>query len=420
MRFELKALLRHASDLQRATSLEELLRTTHDSIRAVTRYRNSWISLFDTEQHVRVLRAGDAAQKNVSHYPLLPRAGDALLEELSRARDPVVVIDARLDPRPNPDVVKALDNRTIVEVPMHSGEGLLGALGVGTYGDEGVLIPSDSELEHLELFAAQLGNAMERIQLLEAHARDVDERHVLERHLEGLQRGELLGLLASGVAHELNNNLAIVTSSLRSLDGSVLSPDDREALKDSLDAADKAIDVVSGFRTLGRLNPSRCEEIDLNARVKAALKMVRASVPKGILVEHQAGPAPYVAGDPEQLEHALASLVIHARDSLGSRGVIRVRVGEQHFDEGFCATHRWARPGRFARVTVQDTGPGLPSEVVERISDPLFLKSLGSSLSVGLAVVSRVVQHHDGLVCCESVPGDGTRLHVYLPATTGT
>ncbi|HEY1087326.1 MAG TPA: ATP-binding protein, partial [Archangium sp.] len=155
-------------------------------------------------------------------------------------------------------------------------------------------------------------------------------------------------------------------------------------------------------------------------RVKAALKMVRASVPKGIRVEHQEGLAPLVAGDPEQLEHALASLLIHARDALGSHGVINVRVDAQELDEGFCERNHWARPGRYARVTVHDTGPGLPSEVVERISDPLFLKSLGSSLSVGLAVVSRVVQHHDGLVCCESVPGDGTRLHVYLPATTGT
>jgi signal transduction histidine kinase len=416
MRFELKALLRHASDLQRATSLEGLLRTTHDAIRSVTRYRNSWISLFDDEHHVRVLRAGDAAQKNVSHYPLLPRAGDALLAELSRAHDPVVVIDARLDPRPNPDVVKALDNRTIVQVPMHSGEGLLGALGVGTYGDEGVLIPSDSELEHLELFAAQLGNALERIQLLEAHARDVDERHALERHLEGLQRGELLGLLASGVAHELNNNLAIVASNLRSLNRSTLCLDDREALKDSLDAADKAIEVVSGLRTLGRLHPSRCDEIDLNARVEAALKLVRASVPKGIRVEHQPGSAPYVAGDPEQLEHALASLLIHARDSLGDRGVIRVCVDEQHLDEGFCATNRWARPGRFARITVQDTGPGLPAEFVERISDPQFLESVGPSVNVGLVVVARVVQHHAGLISCDSAPGDGTQFHVYLPA----
>lgn len=416
MRFELQALLQHAGELQRATSLEGLLRTTHEAIRAVTRYRNSWISLFDAEHHVRVLRAGDAAQKGLSHFPLLPRGGDALLAELAISNGPVVVIDARVDPRPNPEVVKTLGNRTIVHVPMHSGPRLLGALGVGTYGEEGVLPPSDSELEHLELFAAQLGSALERTQLLEAHARDVEERHALERHLESLQRGELLGLLASGVAHELNNNLAVVASNLRSMDRSALCPDDAEALEDSLCAATQAIDVVSGLRTLGRLHPSRCDEIDLNARVEAALKLVRASVPKGIRVEHQPGPAPYVAGDPEQLEHALASLLIHARDAVGTRGVIHVRVDEQCFDEGFCAEHRWARPGRWARVTVQDTGPGLPSEVVERISDPLFLKSMGSSLSVGLAVVSRVVQHHDGLVCCESAPGDGTRLHVYLPA----
>ena len=413
----LQAVLRHAGELQRITRLSDLLRVTHEALCGVTRYRHSWLALFDPDdpEHLRIVQIEGAMQAKVlSDYPLVPRKGDAMLAELELGRAPVVVLDAPADPRTNKVIVAALGNRTIINVPMPGGTALLGALGVGTFGDEGVLAPTDRELEALTIYAIQLGGAVERIRLLDEKAQEFQERRSLERHLEALERMELLGMLASGVAHDLNNTLAVISSSLGSLDLPTLSEDDREAVSDSRTAAARAIEVVGQLQALGRPRPGRREDVDLNARVTSTLRLVRSSIPHAVALHHEAGVAPLVAGDPAQIEHALANLVINARDAVAGRGTIRIQVDEQQLDGSFAREHRWARPGRFARVLVHDTGAGLPPEVLARLSDPLFVREPASGL--GLAVVSRVVHQHDGLLCCESKPGAGTTFGLYLPA----
>ena len=92
-----------------------------------------------------------------------------------------------------------------------------------------------------------------------------------------------------------------------------------------------------------------------------------------------------------------------------------VRVNDVRLDEGFALSTGWARAGHFARVCVRDSGPGIPPDVIDRIYDPLFTtKPQGTGL--GLAVVSRVVQQHQGLIRCKTAVGQGTTFEVYLPA----
>jgi signal transduction histidine kinase len=116
-----------------------------------------------------------------------------------------------------------------------------------------------------------------------------------------------------------------------------------------------------------------------------------------------------------QVDQVLANLVLNARDAVGPAGLIRIGVDEQVLSAEFAGAHPWARPGRFGHVSVSDDGCGIPPEHLERIFDPLFsTKSRGTGL--GLAVVSRVVQQHAGLIHCDSTPGCGTTFDLYLPA----
>ena len=305
-------------------------------------------------------------------------------------------------------------NRTIINIPMTLGDRTIGALGLGTFGDEGILAPTEGELDGLVIYAMQLAAAVERVRSAEAHQRIERERHSLQRQLESLQRVELMAVLASGVAHDLNNLLAVILSNLTGIDPTPLG-DDAEALRDSLDAASRSRDVIRQLLALGRPQAPHREHVDLNARITSTLQLVKAAIPRGVVVTQERGPMMRVDGDPVQLDQALANLIINARDAVGDSGAIIVGLDDVLLDEGFALSTGWAKPGRFARVCVRDTGPGIPPDVIDRIYDPLFTtKPQGTGL--GLAVVSRVVQQHQGLLRCKTAVGQGTTFEVYFPA----
>jgi signal transduction histidine kinase len=407
-------ILRHASELQRATTLAALMAVTERAVGELTRYRHFWLGIFepDGSPFIRVLDASTSQKKAAAELSdLVPTEGDQMVAEIKAGRSVVVVVDAETDPRTNKDMVKLFKNRTIINVPMMLGDTLIGALGVGTFGDEGVLAPTTAETDSLTIFGMQLAAAYNRVGTFNQQQRLESERRRLERQLEALERVELMGVLASGVAHDLNNFLTVVLSNLGTLQ---VAPTDREALADSIEAAKRSRDVVSQLLSLGRSQTNR-EWVDVNGRLRSTLALVRSSIPSGVTVHHDESPASLVEADPIQLDQAFANLIINARDAVGMRGMITLKVDGVRLDEATVRNAPWARAGTFTRVCVNDTGPGIDPVVLERMYDPLFTtKPDGTGL--GLAVVSRVVRQHDGLLNCRSVLGKGTTFEVYLPA----
>lgn len=394
-----------------------LVEVTERAVRALSRYRHSWLCIFDQNDPnlVRVLGTSqDIKERVLEQIPVFPVAGDAMLAEILAAGNVVVVLDAPDDPRTNKAIVAKVQNRTIVNVPLRLGDRITGALGVGTFADEGILAPTEAELDALLIYAMQLASAFERVRAAELRQRHERERHRLQRQLESLQRVELMAVLASGVAHDLNNLLSVILSNLQGIDPTPLG-EDAEAITDALEAARRSRDVTRQLLMLGRAQSPHREHLDLNARISSTLQLVKAAIPRGVVVTQERGPLLRVDGDPVQLDQALANLIINARDAVGESGAITVGLDDVSLDESFATSTGWARSGHFARVRVRDTGPGIPPDVVERIYDPLFTtKPQGTGL--GLAVVSRVVQQHQGLLRCETAVGAGTTFEVYLPA----
>ncbi|WP_309672720.1 ATP-binding protein [Gemmatimonas sp.] len=416
MSINLKAVLRHASALQRATTLSELVALTWSAVRSETRYRTAWLALVEPADpaHFRVVQVEGSMQELVlERCPKVAIAGDAMLHELIEGKAPVLVLEAAADPRTNKAMVAALGNRTILNVPMVLGPVVVGALGVGTFGDEGVLAPTDDEVEALVILATQLAGAITRMSLLDAQRQDTERRQRLERHLESLQRVELMGVLAAGVAHDLNNYLTVAQANLGLLELS--STDTDHGLVDAaMQATQRASDVVRQLLSLGRAQSLNRERVDLQARVAGTVRLVRSSMPANVTLTRELGGAPPVIGDPVQIEQALANLLINAREAVGNAGAITIGVHERVLNEEFVRAQSWARTGRFACVSVSDTGAGIPADVLPSIYDPLFsTKTIGTGL--GLAVVSRVVQQHAGLIHCESTLGHGTRFELYFP-----
>ena len=214
-------MLRHASVLQRATTLRELIDLTLEAVRSVTRYRTAWLAVQEPEDpgFLRVVQVdGPLSDLVLETCPRITVAGDAMLEAVLEGGSPVVVLDAPSDPRTNKAIVAALGNRTIINVPLAAGTVVVGTLGVGTFGGEGVLAPTAHELESLVILGTQLAGAIVRLRLLERQRQDAANRVALERQLESLQRVELMGVLAAGVAHDLNTYLTVVLANLDGLD----------------------------------------------------------------------------------------------------------------------------------------------------------------------------------------------------------
>ena len=416
MTIDLNAVLRHASALQRATTLRELVELTWNAVRSETRYRTAWLALVEPEdpEHFRVVQVEGAMQELVlARCPKVAIAGDAMLHELIEGKAPVLVLEASDDPRTNKAMVAALGSRTILNVPMALGPVVIGSLGVGTFGDEGVLVPSEAEVESLVVLATQLAGAITRMSLLDAQRQEAERRQQLERQLEALQRVELMGVLAAGVAHDLNNYLTAAQANLGLLELSAAHAD-LGVVDAALHATQRARDVVQQLLSLGRAQSPHRELVNVQSRVASTVRLVRSSMPASVTLTHQDGAAPPVHGDPVQIEQALANLLINAREAVGQSGTIVIGVSERVLGDDFVRTNAWARAGRYACVHVIDSGAGIPAEVLPRIYDPLFsTKTVGTGL--GLAVVLRVVQQHVGLIHCESTPGAGTRFELYFP-----
>lgn len=415
MALSVEAVLKHSSDLQQARSIGDLMRVTGAAVRALTRYRTAWVAWFDDdEKHVRIM-AVTGGHASWESTPVIPRSADAMLEEIATGGHPVVVADARTDARTNKEQVARFGNRTLVNIPVVLGGRVRGALGTGSFGDEGVVEPTLEELEALVVFGSQLAPAFDRVKALEAQERAEKQNRDLQGHLESLQRVELMGVLAAGVAHDLNNLLAVVLMSLDSIDRSKLG-DDADALADATKAIDRMRDIAQQLLQLGRRESGPHSTVDLVQKVATTIELVRPSLPPAVTVVQEHEGTPSVDGDAVQLEQALANLVINARDAVGVQGCITLQVDEPVLDPVSASKVRGGRPGRFARVRVSDDGPGIPVELQERVFDPLYTtKPTGTGL--GLAVVSRIVEQHHGFLSVDSSPDAGTCFSMYLPAT---
>ena len=172
-------LLRFASALQRAASYEELLARTLEEVRAVPGSQHAWLFVADdaSVDSMRLIgMAGPIRSMAWAVAPVLTVKGDAMLEEIVAGDHPVVIEDARTDPRTDKQIVEQLGNRTIINIPLRLVDKPFGAFGTGTFGDEGCRAPSPADLDYLVGMATQLAVAAGRL------------RFEVDRHTEAALR----------------------------------------------------------------------------------------------------------------------------------------------------------------------------------------------------------------------------------------
>ena len=253
---------------------------------------------------------------------------------------------------------------------------------------------------------------------LDGVARDITGRRQLEDQLRVSQKMEAVGTLAGGIAHDFNNILAAIKTTV---EATLLDVEADDVVREDLTQIDAMVDRAAALTrqllAFGRRQVLDPRAVDLDALIANIMSMLQRILGEDIrLVMRPASTATTVLADPGQLEQVLVNFCTNARDALPDGGELALITERVIIDDDFCATHPWARPGDYVRLTVSDTGTGMDAATQARIFEPFFTtKELGRGTGLGLAMVYGIVKQHGGLIHVYSEVGKGTTFRVYLP-----
>jgi PAS domain S-box-containing protein len=261
------------------------------------------------------------------------------------------------------------------------------------------------------------------VQDITARKKTEEEQARAEAQLRQAQKMESLGTLAGGIAHDFNNILGVIVGYTEialweSPEGSGL----RTSLQEVLRAANRATDLVKQILAFSRQREQEKKPVQLGLIVKEALRMLRASLPSTIEILSDVDTKTVALVDPTQIHQVLMNLCTNAAHAMQENGgVLSARLTDGYLGPESIPPHSGLQPGPHVRLTVQDTGHGIPAAVLDRIFDPFFTtKEPGVGTGLGLAVVHGIVKSHGGAIEVKSSIGEGTTFHVLLPAVEST
>ncbi len=246
------------------------------------------------------------------------------------------------------------------------------------------------------------------------------EKQQLERQLQQAHKMEALGQLTAGIAHDFNNILAgVLGYSALALDRYV--PDKSGKLAEYLQevqiAGMRARDLIANLMVYSRSGNIERQPVLLGALAREVATSLKSTLPPDVEFDLKLEqPESTILADSARLHQIVMNLLINARDASGSRGRIELTVRATDARGVLCSACHALADGPFVELTVRDSGPGIPPNVLSRIFDPFFTtKPVGKGTGMGLSVVHGVVHECGGHIVVESAPGGGTAMRVLLP-----
>ena len=249
--------------------------------------------------------------------------------------------------------------------------------------------------------------------------RDISKRKQWEKRMRQARKIEALSTLASGIAHQFNNILAIIRGytelSLDSLtEESVLSRN----LQQVLDASDRARGLVNQILIFSQQAREGQRALEISSVIKASLQLLQSSWPSNIeLRQDIQSNAGFVLADPSQIRQLIVNFCTNAFYAIGNqKGVIEISLKKIEIGEESIGDLKNLEPGPYLKLTVKDSGHGIEHKVKERIFDPFFTtRHTGEGTGMGLAVILGIIKTCGGDIQVESEPGKGTGFHLFFP-----
>ncbi|HUP67527.1 MAG TPA: ATP-binding protein [Sphingomicrobium sp.] len=247
---------------------------------------------------------------------------------------------------------------------------------------------------------------------------EATEREAAEAQLRQVQKMEAVGQLTGGIAHDFNNMLAVVVGGidlgLRRLNG----PRREVAthLNNAMEGATRAAALTRRLLSFARSEPLLPERVDSGALIGGMSDLLDRTIGERIRVELDVAPGTWPTYvDPHQLENAIVNLAVNARDAMDGQGLMRIAASNVRLAANEVGD---VRPGEYVKISVTDTGCGMPPEVLDRAFEPFFTtKPVGKGTGLGLSQIFGFAHQSGGEVGIESQVGRGTVVSIYLPRT---
>ncbi|MBN2013156.1 PAS domain S-box protein [candidate division KSB1 bacterium] len=238
-------------------------------------------------------------------------------------------------------------------------------------------------------------------------ARDVTERQKAQEQLIQTSKLASLGMLAAGIAHELNNPLTVIIGQAQLLQMKFKEHEFFDGVKPILDAGFRAKKIVENVLEFSHQHRSQHDQIDINKTLHSTITLLgkHLSINNIKLIEHYSDDLPYISGDKGQLQQLFLNIIQNACDSL----IATNKAGHIEIE-----THNMTTDT--IQITIRDDGPGMPEKIRKRVFDPFFTtKPPGQGTGLGLSICQNIVQKHDGRIEVSSRQGHGTSFVIELP-----
>jgi two-component system, cell cycle sensor histidine kinase and response regulator CckA len=267
--------------------------------------------------------------------------------------------------------------------------------------------------DRLDRLGLAVSNAMDERRLR-------DERVIVEEQLRQVQKMEAIGQLAGGIAHDFNNVLTVINGwSGMLLNDSSVSENTREAAKQIYTAGQRASSLTRQLLYFSRKRPLERVSFNVNQTIEEIASMLRRLIGEHInLTLNLASGLPLIEADVSMVEQVLVNLTVNARDAMPHGGRLTLQTQMVQLSDEDVRGKTDLRPGRFVSLRVQDTGCGIPPDVLPRVFEPFFTtKEVGKGTGLGLATVFGIVKQHHGWLEIESVVNQGTCFTLLLPVS---
>jgi nitrogen-specific signal transduction histidine kinase/CheY-like chemotaxis protein len=243
-----------------------------------------------------------------------------------------------------------------------------------------------------------------------------DEQH------QRAQRLESIGMLASGIAHDLNNVLSPIILAAPLLRDHATNPDDLRLITSLEKSAERGVELVRQILSFAHGVGTIQHRVQVKDLLRETSTLASDTFPKNIRVVDQIPDNLWpIMADPTQIHQILLNLCVNARDAMPAGGTLTLGAENCLLDDATSSRIDGGRPGAWVVIQVEDTGTGIPDAVLSHIWEPFYTtKGAGKGTGLGLSTVRGAVANHKGFISLKTQPGTGSSFRIYLPAAEDT
>ena len=401
------------SGLMETLDIDEILRLVLEGVTKNIGFDRARLYLVNEKRNVLECKmAVGLDEERIKGITLSLNPEESVVARSILEKQPFFIPDASKDPRVNQILKEKLNLHSLVIIPLLAKEKALGAI-AADFVEPNKNVTKEA-LESVMVFAQQAGLAIHNAfmyQGLKTFSQQMEEKiqkttadlRKTEAQLIRSEKLAALGQLAAGIAHEIRNPLTSINILIHSMTDNL--PDEsvhREDLKVIEEEINRINEIVDQFLRFAKPAPPLLKKAEVLSIFDETLQLLKPQIEKQrIAVQKEFEILPPILMDHEQMKQVILNLLLNALQAMSKRGhlILRGQISEN---------------GRFIKLSIQDSGVGIPGEEMDKLFDPFFSTKEGG-IGLGLSIAHRIIDQHHGKIEVESAPGKGTLFTLWLP-----